>query len=192
LKDKRAEAQYNLKEDKNALTEAIKTNAGITITDEDFDENGNFTSYNEILNGLYAEKRAAEEAAGPTTDEHEKEKIDAIQKRIDAVKAAISNYDETNQLVKDLDTEIQDAIYEWQDNNYEVLNAKLEYEIEINDSELEVIDYYLGKIEDDVYAYVEAMGKYQQQSDIYTDSLVHQKTYYDELTAAYEAGEISL
>jgi hypothetical protein len=50
----------------------------------------------------------------------------------------------------------------------------LTYEIEINESELEVIDYFLGKMSDDVYSYVEAMSKYQEQSDLYIDSLGHQ------------------
>ena len=37
----------------------------------------------------------------------------AIQERIDAVKKAIENYDATNTLIKDLDTEIQGSIYKW-------------------------------------------------------------------------------
>ena len=105
-----------------------------------FDENGNFTSYNEVLNGLYNELHKAESDAGSEWNESEQKKIDDIQDRIDKVKEAISQYDETNTLIKDLDTEIQDAIYEWQDNNYEQLNYKLEFEIEINDSELELLE----------------------------------------------------
>jgi hypothetical protein len=37
----------------------------------------------------------------------------------------------------------------------------LEYEIAINESELELIDYYLGKSEENIYSFVEAMGQYE-------------------------------
>ena len=191
LKDKRAEAEYNLQEDKKALKDTILANAGISISDSMFDENGNFTSYDEILNGLYDELHKAENDAGSEWNEREQEKIEGIQDRIDKVKEAISQYDETNELVKDLDTEIQDAIYEWQDNNYEMLNLELEYKVNINDKELGIIDYYLGKMADDLYAYMEAMSQYNQQSAIYTDNLKNQETYYNDLTEAYKAGEIS-
>lgn len=192
LKDKRAEAKYNLEEDKKALKNTIKTNAGVPITDAMFDEKGNFTAYDEVLGGLYNELHAAEKSAGKTVDDHEQERINAIQERIDAVKDAIANYDETNQLIKELDTEIQDAIYEWQDNNYEVLKVKLEYEIAINESELELIDYYLGKAQGNIYSFVEAMGQYEAQNNLYTDSLQAQEDHYYRLEDAYNAGEISL
>ena len=191
LKDKRAEAEFNLEVDKQALQDEIAKNAGITVTDAMFDENGNFTSYNEVLNGLYDELKREETNAGSEWNESEQKRIEAIQKRIDAVKEAIANYDETNTLIKDLDTEIQDAIYEWQDNNYEVLNVELEYELEINEKELEIVDYYLGKMGVDLYSYIEAMGQYNEQSAIYTDNLGQQEAYITKLTDAYNKGEIS-
>ena len=40
----------------------------------------------------------------------------------------------------------------------EELNIELEYKLEVNDSKMEVIDYYMGKIEDDIYATAEAFG----------------------------------
>ena len=191
LKDKRAEAEYNLKQDKQALKDAISKNANVTITNAMFDENGNFTSYNEVLNGLYNELHKAESDAGSEWNESEQKKIDDIQDRIDKVKEAISQYDETNTLIKDLDTEIQDAIYEWQNNNYEILNLELEYKVDINEKELEIVDYYLGKMEDDLYAYMEAMSQYNQQSTVYTDNLKNQEDYVNKLTEAYKDGEIS-
>ena len=77
--------------------------------------------------------------------------------KIDNLKDAITQYDETRELAEDLETEIQDKIYEWQDNNYEMLNYKLEFEIEINDSELELLEYYLERAEGNIYKTAEAM-----------------------------------
>ena len=194
LKKKRKEAQDNLDIDKKALKDTISAEAGVTITDADFDAEGNFTRYDEILTDLYNEIDAAIEAANAdgNADEDEQEKIDKIQERIDKVKEAIDQYDETRELIEDLDNDIQDKIYEWQDNNYEQLNYKLEYEIEINDSELELLEYYMGKAEGNIYKTAEAFGYLAGQADIYTDNLKHQEEYVNELTRAYYAGEISM
>ena len=190
LKDKRAEAEYNLSVDKANLATVLKESAGKDVTAQ-FDKNGNIINYDEIMNGLYAELKAAETSAGSERSENEQKKIDGIQERIDKVKEAIAQYDETNTLIKDLNTEIQDSIYEWQDNNYTILNLELEYKLDINEKELEIIDYYLGKIEDDLYACVEAMSQYNQQSAIYTDNLKNQEAYVNNLTEKYNKGEIS-
>jgi len=194
LKKKRKEAQDNLDIDKKALKDTISAEAGVTITDADFDAEGNFTRYDEVLTDLYNEIDAAIEAANAdgNADEDEQEKIDKIQERIDKVKEAIDQYDETRELIEDLDNDIQDKIYEWQDNNYEQLNYKLEYEIEINDSELELLEYYMGKAEGNIYKTAEAFGYLAGQADIYTDNLKHQEEYVNELTRAYYAGEISM
>ena len=192
LKDKRAEAEYNLQTDKKALENTILKNAGISITDAMFDQNGNFIAYNEILNGLYDELNQAETEAGPEWSDKEQEKIDGINDRISAVKEAIADYDATNSLIKELDTKIKDGIYEWQDNNYEELNIALEYKLEINEGSMKRIDYYLNKISDDIHATAEAFAYLSQQTSLYENNLLNQNQYVNDLTAAYTNGEISL
>ena len=192
LKDKRAEAEYNLQTDKKALENTILKNAGISITDAMFDQNGNFIAYNEILNGLYDELNQAETEAGPEWSDKEQEKIDGINDRISAVKEAIADYDATNSLIKEFDTKIKDGIYEWQDNNYEELNIALEYKLEINEGSMKRIDYYLNKITDDIHATAEAFAYLSQQTSLYENNLLNQNQYVNDLTAAYTNGEISL
>ena len=86
MRQRRDEAKVYLEEDRQALQEAAKENGVAAFT---FDANNNITNYDEIMNGLYAELKAAQDAAGPTTDENEQKKIDAIQERIDVIKEAI-------------------------------------------------------------------------------------------------------
>jgi hypothetical protein len=94
-------------------------------------------------------------------------------------------------LIEDLENQIDDKFYEWQDNNYEILHYELEIEIEINDLELEYIDYYLNKISDDFYSMAEAAQYMNSQIPIMTDSLGQYENFYNKITAAYAAGEIS-
>lgn len=190
LKAKRKEAEDYLEQDKKDLINTGKEN-GVSFT---FDAKGNISNYNAEMTKLYNELDAAITSANVdgNADEDEQEKINKIQERIDKVKEAIDQYDETRELIEDLDNDIQDKIYEWQDNNYEQLNYKLELEIEINDSELELLEYYMGKTEGNIYKTAEAFGYLAGQADIYTDNLKHQEEYVNELNRAYYAGEISM
>ena len=188
LKEKKKEADKYLQEDKAALDSAA-SDAGVSFT---YDANGNISNYEQQMTNLYNAREALLDSFGEKISESEQEKLDAFDKKADALKDAIAQYDETRELSEDLATEIQDKFYEWQDNNYEELNIELEYKLEVNDSKMEVIDYYMGKIEDDIYATAEAFGYLTQQSELYTDNLANQEQYVKDLTAKYEAGEISL
>jgi hypothetical protein len=88
--------------------------------------------------------------------EKEQEEIDALQAKIDAVSDALADYEETKELIEDLDTELEEKFNEWQDANFDILNTELELKIEINDMDLQRIEYYLGKMEDDFYQMAEA------------------------------------
>ena len=188
LKDKRKEAEEYLKQDKADLNSAA-SDLGISFS---YDNNGNISNYEAQMNSLYEAREAMLDSFGEQMSESEQEKLDAFDKKVDALKDAISQYDETRELSEDLATEIQDKIYEWQDNNYEELNIELEYKLEINESKMEVIDYYMGKIENDVYATAEAFAYMSQQTELYNSNLAAQEQYVKDLTAKYEAGEISL
>ena len=189
LKKKRSEAIENLEIDRQALQDTLAENGASAAS---FDSEDNIKNYESIMEGLYNELKAAEDAAGDEWDESEQETIDAIQERIDAVKEAIEQYDETNNLIKDLNDEIQDAIYEWQDNNYEILTAELEFKVEINDSKLELVEYYLNKIEDSLYDSSDAFEDFSKQQSIYTDNLKNLENHVADLEKQYYEGKISL
>ena len=195
LKNKLAAAKQYLAVDKQAL-EIAAQKAGVSFS---FDSEDNITNYTQEMEKLYEELRAAQDAWNADyqnkTDEEQQEYeeniIQPIQDKIDELKEAIAAYEETRELIEDLENQIDDKFYEWQDNNYEILHYELEIEIEINDLELEYIDYYLNKITDDFYSMAEAAQYMNNQIPIMTDSLGQYENFYNEITAAYAAGEIS-
>ena len=195
LKDKVAAAKNYLAIDKATLDQAAK-NAGVNFV---YDEAGNLTNYTQQMEILYAKLRAAQDVWNANyvnrTDKEQQEYEDnilqPIQDKIDELKAAIDAYEQTRELIEDLENELDDAFYEWQDNNYEMLHYKLEVEIEINDLELEMLDYYLNKLSDDFYQLAESAQFMVDKIPTITDSLGHYENFYNEITAAYAAGEIS-
>jgi uncharacterized coiled-coil DUF342 family protein len=76
--------------------------AGINFT---FDaETGDITNYTSEMDKLFNELNAATEAANAdgNADEKEQEKITAIQEKIDKVKNALADYEETKETMQDL------------------------------------------------------------------------------------------
>ena len=153
MRQRRDEAKVYLEEDRQALQEAAKENGVAAFT---FDGNNNITNYDEIMNGLYAELKAAQDAAGPTTDDNEQKKIDAIQERIDAIKDAISDFDNTREELEDFEDEIDEWIRGIQEAYLEELNLELEMKVMIDDSQLAKIEYYLGKVSEDIWSMAES------------------------------------
>ena len=198
LKEKKKQALNYLNEDRKALNAAAKE-AGVELN---IDENGFITNYTEAMTELYKELDAAINAANAdgNADESETERIDAAQKRVDELKSAIGQYDETRDMIKDLDNQLDEKFFEWQDNNAEMLSYKLELNLEINEMDLENIEYELNKIADDFYKMAEAAALMvgtddssagNNQLSIYIRALDDYTAQQKALEEAYAAGEIS-
>lgn len=193
-KQKKEEALKYLDEDLDAMFKAA-SDAGVILTT---DENGLITNYTEAMTELYEELNAEVTKANKdgNVSESEQARIDKIQERIDALKDAIDQYDETRELIEDLDNELDEKFYQWQDNNYEMLTYELEIKLELNEDELKLIDYYLNKISDDFYQMAEAAalmigGDGVSQLEMYTSNLSNYEEHVTSLEEAYAKGEIS-
>ena len=197
-KKKKEEALKYLDEDRQAMFDAAK-DAGVMLN---VDSSGLITNYTEAMTELYNDLKDATDQAnkdGEVSDA-EQEKLDLIQERIDNLKDAIGQYDDTRELLEDLDNDLTEKFYQWQDNNYEILTYELEIKIELNDDEMKLVDYYLSKISDDFYSMAEAAALMvdstssmtgASQLDLYNSNLENYANHMAELERAYAAGEIS-
>lgn len=189
LKQKKSEAENYLNIDKQAL-DAAASAAGVSFN---YDSEGNISNYTSQMQALLNQYNTLVDQANADGDvsDAEQEKLDALSDLIDKLKDAISQYDDTRELLQDLDEEITDKFYEWQDNNYEILHYELEIKIEINDLELEKIDYYINKLSDDFYSMAEVAGYMNQKFSEAQDALGYYEGFYNDLNAAFANGEIS-
>ena len=192
LKDKRKQAEQYLKEDTEALAKAA-TDAGIRF---EFDENSNITNYTEQMTRLYDQLATAEAhmdtlGTKEEQDDYQETHVQPIQDAIDALKEEYDGYEETRELIEDLDTEIQEAIYAWQDANAEILNYEIELQVEMDDRELQKIEYYLGKMEDDFYASAESAALLGEKIALTQKSLTDNENNIARLKQMYDDGKIS-
>lgn len=166
-KKKLAEETY-LAEDLEDLNEATDDAGVARFT---FDDKGNITNYDEIMNGLYEELDAAETEAGDEWSTSEQEKIDAIQERIDKVEEARKNYDETKEEIEDWQNEIEEALLAIQQQYFDIWAEGIEIDLAIDEADLAVIEYYLSKVEDDIYGIVETLTLTTQEAGIAAGNL---------------------
>ena len=179
-----------LEEDQKALDEAMKK-AGVSFT---FDpETGNITNYTEEMEKLHKELSDAEDQANKDNDvsDSEQERIDKIKERIEELKSAIEAYEGSlEEMRSDEEKYLDNQLKIWE-QRYALLNEKFELGFSINESEMELLEYYLGKIEDDLYSAVEGFALMNDQANIYTENLNSLEQKYNELLTAYQNNEIS-
>lgn len=192
LNKKAEEAKKYLALDKQELLLAAKK-AGVNFQ---FDEDGDISNYTQEMTRLYDELHAAEEHINSlktkeAQDEYEESVLKAIEDKIAELKSALSQYEETKSLIEDLEDEAEDKFYEWQDNNFEILNHELEVKITLDDNELKKLDYFFNKLSDNIYKAAEALGYLQGQIDPTFGKMKSYEDYYNSLESSYANGEIS-
>lgn len=188
LDQKKQEAEANLEIDRLALEQAAEA-AGVKL---DIDPNTNLiTNYTEAMTTLFNQLDEAHKQAGDTIEEAEQDVIDGIQEKIDNLKDAISQYDETRELIEDLDNDKEEERRKIQDNNYEKLTYKLELDNTLTENEMKELDYYFGKMEGDIEKAVEAFGILQDKLDTTSEKLFNYEDHFNSLEQAYAAGQIS-
>lgn len=190
-KEKAKQIQAYLSLDQSAL---VNNEYGIKFS---FDESGNISNYTEVMTSLYNQLHAEEMKLNSqfSTEEaqsdYEEKVIEPLRDKISAIQDLIDQYESTLAEQEDIKNQIDDAFYEWQDKNYEILSYKLELKLEVNEIALEELEYYLNKISDDFYKMAESAALLQSQSPEYTGMLSSYEDSYNSLNAAFEAGEIS-
>lgn len=189
-KQRIAEGEKYLEEDRAELEKAAQE-AGITLT---FDDKGNITNYTEQFNKLYDDyARIVDQAnADGNVTEEEQEAIDKAKERYEKLDEYRQQYEDTRESIEDDLALAEEQLDEWQSNNFDILNITLEMKMEVNTDKLELVDYYIGKMEDDVYSMGEALAL--MTGDKLTTLLQQTQDYqdqYEALQTALKNGEIN-
>ena len=211
LQEKTRQAEEYLDQDKDELDTAA-ADLGFTIS---YGADGEILNYDAIRDGYAAQMIAAQEYMNSLStkeeqDAYNKAVIEPLQKKIDAFEDAAGLYYNSLETIQDNADLIQEKLDQKLANNFEIWSGELELDIAINERDLELLEYYMSKIEDDVYQMAEAaalmvgsldglqsgtfggqLGEYLSQLGTYQTALddLNQKLANGEITeAAYEEG----
>lgn len=192
LEEKAKVAAKYYEQDKQALIDKAKS-YGINFN---FDDMGNITNYTAEMTKLYNELHAAEVKYNSLTtkdaqESYKESTLQPIEDKISELRDLISQFEDTRELQEDLEQQIKDAFYAWQDANYEKLTYKLELQIDIDDANLKKLDFLLTQYGDNFYKMAEAAATMMDKIPVMNDSLDTYHNHWQSLNDAYEAGEIS-
>ena len=169
LEQKKKQAKANLKIDKKTMQSNLKAaqkKAGLKNTKFKFDKDGDISNYYKVMNALYKKLHKKENEynskyAGKIESDASKaakKRLEKFKDQIDNLKDAISQYDETKNLVEEISEEIQDNLNEIRSNNYEKLSYKIELRITVNENDKKELEYYFNKLDTDIYKSAEALS----------------------------------
>lgn len=190
--DKLAVAQKYYESDKKSFLEQTKA-YGYNFT---IDDAGNISNYTEQMTKLYNELHNAEVkmnsfSSKDAQDKYKESTYDPIKKKVDKIKDLISQYDDTKELIEDLQNSIKEAFYAWQDANYEELQYKLELKLDIDDAKLKELEFDLKLYGDNFYKRVESAIAMMDKMPSYEDKLGNYWGNVGELDAKFAANKIS-
>ena len=197
LAEKQKQAEKYMQQDRIALQQAA-AEVGLAFS---FDENGNITNYTDQMTALYNQLAAAESyynslATGEDQESYEETILKPLRDKIKNIEDAMDLYEESKELFEELGINIEDLQDQIMQNNYDIIMEGLELHIGFNEEDLEIIDYYLSKIEDDFYSMAEAAALIaspdgNSQLTEYISNLKEYESALQELNRAYAAGEIT-
>ena len=188
LKERNRQSEAYLARDRQDLDKAAKT-LGFTIK---YDDDGDVLNATEIQEALFKRKDNAVISAnkGGVTDEEQKS-LDDLDENIDTFESALDQYTSTQQEISDNNQKIKDDLQRILDMYATIFSEKWELEVELNEDELQRLDYYLSKTENDFYQRAEGLAILGQQTGVYTQQLETQQAAWDELNQLKAEGKIS-
>ena len=204
LQEKTRQAEEYLKQD-TANLNSTATDLGFTIS---YGSDGEILNYDAIRDAyaqqvIEAQQHINSLSTKEEQDTYQESVIDPLQKKIDAFEEAMGLYYESLETIEENADLIQEKLDQKLQNNFDIWSSELELDIEINEKDLELIEYYLSKIEDDVYNMAEAAalmvgsldgmksGNFGGQLGEYLSNLDIYKIKLDELNQKFAAGEIT-
>lgn len=159
--------------DRQAVEE-VSSRLGFAV---EFDANGTITNWDEIQNQMIDEYNSHINDKGEVIGMDE-EAWSEYEKEWERVMELFNQYDETQDLRKEALQQLQDYANQLYDLQLQEVTYVVEIKIDATDDALEILDYMLGRIEDDAWAAAEAIAfmgqkaaEIQLQNNTYTEGI---------------------
>lgn len=195
------------KENKNKKSAKLKFTP---ITDFTFNKYGEITNYTKIMKGIDAQLKSLYKTYnkiknGDVQSTFYEKRIQPLEEAMSQIEAAVKQYDETRELMIELQEEWNEKYLELLDKNFENLTYQVELKLELTEGSKKLIDYFASKLESDAYKIGELFSytftkTYENINDsvaAYTDKNYQlpeggdKLTYLENIQKQYERGTIT-
>ena len=151
----------------------------------EFDEKGNISNYDAIQDAMFNKYNQM------TSLDEDSEEWQAFEKKYEQLEKYIEQYEETYDLLRDEEAEYQDLLRQRIDLQLEKVQYSVEIQLDIPENEIAIIEYQLGKIEDDAFKSAEAIGLLTKKAEnVYDQIQVNKQGLNDLLELSLSTQEI--
>lgn len=132
----------------------------------EYDENGNIANFDEIQDAMYKKYNSM---ADKYDEESEEWKV--FEKKYEQLEKYIEQYEETYDLLRDEEAEYQELLNQRLDLELEKIQYAIELKLNIAEDSLALLEYQMGRIEDDAFKAAEAVGLFAEQAELLYDQM---------------------
>lgn len=158
----------------------------------EFDENGVITNYEDVMAALVAKQNEnIERYNNSEQGDGDKARFEADEQWYEDAIQAIENYEEAVQTGNDALLEMEEIRNQISELELEKITYKLEVETELNENDLELLEYYTDKWEDDLDKQSDRFVKVTDSIGIYQENLANLNTALNELNEQHQNGTIN-
>lgn len=119
----------------------------------EYDERGNIANYDAIQDAMFAKYNQMADAYDEDSTEWQ-----VFEKKYEQLEKYIEQYEETYDLLRDQEQEYQDLLNQRIDLQLEKVQYTVELKLNVSEDQVKLIEYQLGKVEDDGFKSLEAIG----------------------------------
>ena len=168
-------------------SDLISLNVGVQ-----FDENGTISNYEEVIQKLVDRYNAAVDKYNNSEQEDgDKLRLEDAEEAYEDAMTAIENYEEAVATANEAQNEMLDILNQLSEIELEKITYELELNLEINEKDIELLEYFQSKYEDTLHAQDELFGSLMESAAQYEDNLSAIDRAYRDLLGAYTSGTIN-
>lgn len=131
-----------------------------------YDERGNISNYDAIQDAMFNKYNQMTDMYDEDSQEWQ-----VFEKKYEQLEKYIEQYEETYDLLRDEEEAYQDLLRQRIDLKLEKIQYSVEVQLEIPDNEIAVLEYKLGKIEDDAFKSAEAISLLTREAEAVYDQI---------------------
>ena len=157
-----------------------------------FDAEGNVSNYEQMMQAIMDEYNAAIEAYNNSEqDEGDKLALEDAEEKFNDAKEALEQYEETLALAGEAQADLLELQNQLSAAELEKITYKIEIVTELNDADLEILQYYQDTYEDNLDKQDDLMRNLTQQAQEYESNILVLNDAMADLQAKFAAGEIN-
>ena len=158
----------------------------------EFDADGNISNYEEVMQALIEKQNAnIERYNNSDQDEGDKLRLDADKQWYEDAVQAIEDYEEALKTGNEALIEMEEIRNQISELELEKITYKLEIKTELNENDLELLEYYTDKWEDDLDKQAGRFMKVTDSITVYQDNLTNLNNALAELNEQHQNGTIN-